>query len=110
VFGPRAGARRPVLVVTLAVAVGLALIGSLGPLESGALILLPTLALALLMLTRPYLGEGLLARLRSRRVPRPRSTVSFPPRSWRARAVRGGRLIAVALAGRAPPPALASCR
>jgi hypothetical protein len=109
VFSLRAGAWRPALVVTLIAAVALPLIGA--PLQGGALVLLPALALVIVMLTRPYLGEGAIARLRLRRGHRPRSTaLSFPARRSPARAVRGGRLLAVALAGRAPPLALASCR
>ena len=110
-FGPQIGTRRLSLVVALIAAVALALIGSVGPLQSGALILLPALALAIVMLTRPYLGERAIARLRLRRENRPRPAIlSFPARRSPARSVRGGRLIALALAGRAPPLALASCR
>ena len=110
-FGLRAGAWRPVLAVALIAAVALALGGAVAPLQGGALVLLPALMLALVMLTRPYLGARALARLRSRRERRTHAiALSFAPPSWRTRAVHGGRLIAVALAGRAPPLALASCR
>lgn len=110
-FGPRAGAWRPVLVVALIVAVGLASSGALAPLQGGALVLMPALALVIVMLTRPYLGEGAIARLRLRRDRRLRWTaLRFPARRPLACAPRGGRLIAAALAGRAPPFALASCR
>jgi hypothetical protein len=77
--------------------------GMAGALWQGAIYLLPALLLALVLLTRRYPGERLLGRLRLHLRPR---------RSERARAVRytaerppphGGRLIAVSLAGRAPP-------
>ncbi len=89
----------------------LALSGAIDPLQSGALTMLPALALALMMLTRPYVGERTIARLRTRRAQHADEIRSVPsPRSPSARAARGGRLIAVALAGRAPPLPLAHCR
>jgi hypothetical protein len=76
------------------------------------LILLPALALALVMLIRPYLGERTITRLRVARSRRrdPRAALSLPrPRSRWQPSIRGGRLIAAALAGRAPPAAPAVC-
>ncbi len=73
--------------------------------------MLPAVVLAAMMLTRPYLGERVIARLRARR-PRRASAVRAIVRSLRpeGRVARGGRLIAAALAGRAPPLALVVCR
>jgi hypothetical protein len=87
----------------------LALSGTIDLLQSGALTMVPALAVATLMLTRPYAGERVIARLRARLVRAARAVAS---RAEQLRPValvaRGGRLIAVALAGRAPPPALAA--
>ncbi len=98
-----------IVVVGVALALGLGKV--IDPLQGGALTMLPALALAAMMLVRPYLGERALARLRTRRVRRPEATrlAAAPPRPP-TRAVRGGRLIALALAGRAPPLARAGCR
>jgi hypothetical protein len=98
-------------VVALVVLVALALGGVIDPLQSGALTMLPALVLAAMMLTRPYLGERAIARLRSRRPPRRGAAARIGVRLRpRASVVRGGRLIAAALAGRAPPLALAGWR
>jgi hypothetical protein len=102
---------RLALIVALVALTGLALGGTIESLQSGAMMMLPALALAVAVLARPYLGAGAIARLRGsgtrpRRVAA-RMAVPLRPRS---RVARGGRLIAVALAGRAPPPALAGCR
>jgi hypothetical protein len=96
-------------VLALIALVALALAGAIDPLQSGALTMLPALALATMMLTRPYLGERAIVRLRSRRSPRPSAVARIGVRRLRRRAsvARGGRLIAAALAGRAPPLALA---
>ena len=93
------------------------LIGGLHPSLSGLhpslsvdlLTVLPALALAALMLVRPYPGERAIARLRSRRTQRPRlaAGASLPGPCFAELAVHGGRLIAHALAGRAPPATLA---
>lgn len=98
------------VVALLAVTV-LALVGVDGSLQPGVLMMAPALALVVLMLTRPYLGERVIARLRTRRV-RGRVVAACARRRLPSRrmAARGGRLIATALAGRAPPPALAGCR
>jgi hypothetical protein len=67
----------------------------------GALYVLPALLLAVALLARRYPGERLLVRLHVRRT-RPRvglrGVCTFAPAG-----PRGGRLIALALAGRAPP-------
>jgi len=100
---------RLVSILALAALAALALAGAVDPLQGGALTMLPALALALMMLTRPYLGERVIARLRLRSARRPRehgARARHPRRC--APVARGGRLIAVALAGRAPPLALAS--
>jgi hypothetical protein len=93
--------------IALVVLVALMLGGAIDALQSGALTMLPALALAAMMLTRPYLGERAIARLRRdpARVP---EVVAPAPSRRAATLARGGRLIAVALAGRAPPLALAS--
>jgi hypothetical protein len=81
-------------------------------LQTGVLTLLPALVLAVMMLTRPYLGEQAIARLRrAGRSRRPRGVATLGGYLCPEVAVaRGGRLIAAALAGRAPPLALAVCR
>ncbi|MGA2321172.1 MAG: hypothetical protein ABSG95_10605 [Solirubrobacteraceae bacterium] len=112
VFGPQARVvwRLTLVLVLIALAV-LALIGAIDSLQTGVLTMLPALALAVAMLTRPYLGERVIARLRARRPRRP-SAVGPTVGSLRPEVsvARGGRLIAVALAGRAPPLAFAGCR
>jgi hypothetical protein len=111
-FRPRARAvTRPAALFALMVLVGLALSGAIDPLQSGALTMLPALALAAMMLTRPYVGERAIARLRARRLrPAHPARRLIAPRRAPMRVVRGGRLIALALAGRAPPLAFAGCR
>jgi hypothetical protein len=87
-----------------------ALSGKLGGAQSGALIMLPALLFATVMLTRPYLGERVIARLRVRHVRRPHTGAYVRgPLRPATRAASGGRLIAMALAGRAPPLAPAGC-
>jgi len=107
---------RPVLRLVLALALlgvlALALGGALGSLQGVVLTLAPALGLAAMMLTRPYLGERVIARLRARRQSHPHALAARVaargcPRAPRA---RGGRLIALALAGRAPPLAPVGCR
>jgi hypothetical protein len=99
------------LVFALSALTAVALCGKLGGMQGGVLIVLPALLLAVVMLTHPYLGERAIGKLRVSRARR--SSTAVPavarPRSPE-RAVRGGRLIAVALAGRAPPLALVGCR
>ncbi len=110
-LGPRIRVRvlsRIVLLLALAALAALALSGVIDLLQSGALTMVPALALALMMLTRPYLGERVIARLRRRCPPRRRVAGGFVARIGPcALMARGGRLIAAALAGRAPPLALA---
>jgi hypothetical protein len=87
-----------------------ALSGKLGGTQGGALIMLPALLLAGVMLTRPYLGERVIARLRVRRIRRARAgAYLLGPLHSPTRTASGGRLIAVALASRAPPLALVDC-
>lgn len=105
------GLWRVALIVALVALTALALSGTLASLQSGTMTILPALALAVALLLRPYLGAGAIARLHARRA-RPRRVavrLAAPPRR-RGRVARGGRLIAVSLAGRAPPRALAGCR
>jgi len=102
---------RMALILAPAALAALALSGAIDPLQSGALTMAPAVALAVLLLTRPYLGERVIARLRDRR-PRRRGAVGARTARPRPSAclARGGRLIAVALAGRAPPLALGAPR
>ena len=111
VSGPRAPVWRLALALALITLVVLALSGTIESLQSGTMMMLPALAIAVVMLVRPYLGERAIARLRARHARRPRVTapVALPPRP-RIRVTRGGRLIAMAMAGRAPPLALVGCR
>jgi hypothetical protein len=87
----------------------LSLSGGSASLHTGVLMMLPALSLAVLMLTRPYLGERILTRLATRRSQRRAAGVRLPGLRAGTKMARGGRLIAVALAGRAPPRALAGC-
>jgi hypothetical protein len=118
VLGPRIGARAGVralwrfaAVLALLALAALALSGAIDPLQSGVLTMAPALALALAMLTRPYFGERVIARLRCSRTRHRDATArqTLPPRPS-AHVARGGLLIAAALAGRAPPLALVGCR
>ena len=72
---------------------------------AGLLLLSPALLLALPLLAGRYVGERGLVRLARRARPRLRRLrPARVPRPWpRAVAVRGGRLIAAALAERGPP-------
>jgi hypothetical protein len=91
-------------VATLAVVAVLAALGILGMLGPGALTMLPALLLAVALFAGRYPGERLIERwARSR--PRVRATIAraLAPQSPSPTLLRGGRLIAVALAGRAPP-------
>jgi hypothetical protein len=84
-----------------------------GSLLLGLLTMAPALALAAVLLTRRYPGERVIVRLRTRRLGR-RTAAARPSallvRSRRRELAHGGRLIAVSLAGRAPPGLLAGCR
>lgn len=81
-----------------------------GSLLLGALYLLPALLIAVALWLGWYPGERALKRLRGARAPRaPRAPRIGAPRRSHGRVLRGGRLIAVSLAGRAPPPAAVPC-
>jgi hypothetical protein len=77
----------------------------------GLMYLLPALVLAVVLLGDRYPGERAIQRLRVGRAARPRAHAASAPRPRRhlGDRRRGGRLIAVSLAGRAPPLA-AGCR
>ena len=91
----------------LALIASMVLLDATRSLPSDLLTVLPALALALLMVARPYLAAETIMRLRgapARRRAKQEPTRAVPRR--RRQIVRGGRLIAVALAGRAPPALL----
>jgi hypothetical protein len=69
------------------------------------LYLLPALLLLLVLLVRRYPGERLLGVLAARRARRARTRVPAATRRIELPVPHGGRLIAVSLAGRAPPRA-----
>jgi hypothetical protein len=99
--------RAAALVVALAAVIGLATLaplGVLGPLAPGALMLLPTLLLVVVLLAGRFPGERLIERW-GRGRPRPRKLIAqiLAPIRRSRQTLRGGRLIAAALAGRAPP-------
>jgi hypothetical protein len=96
---------RPLLAVAV-LGVLVALAQSVTGLDTGLLLLSPALVLLLPLLVGRYLGEERLQRLASRLAPRRRPrpvSAPLPRRRPRAVAVRGGRLLAAALAERAPP-------
>jgi hypothetical protein len=76
----------------------------------GALYLLPALLLAAVLLAGRRPGERLIAALHRRHAGKARSAVTYRPleHSIEHSFPRGGRLIAAALAGRAPPLACAA--
>jgi hypothetical protein len=78
----------------------------------GMLYLLPALVLVLALLVKRYPGERLLVALAARRVRHVRARARLLPavRGIELPVPHGGRLIAVSLAGRAPPPAWAGAR
>ena len=97
---------RPLLVVAV-LGVAVALGETITGLDTGLLLLSPALVLLLPLLAGRYLGADTLERLAARRSRPSRRTrpVSAPlprPRP-RATLVRGGRLLAAALAERGPP-------
>ncbi|HVC06732.1 MAG TPA: hypothetical protein VND98_03980 [Solirubrobacterales bacterium] len=100
---------RLVAVLLLIAIVALGLSGEIESLQGGVLIMLPTVVLVIVMLSRPYPGEEVIAQLRARIACPAARLRPAPPLPWapRTRLARGGRLIAMALAGRAPPPVLA---
>ncbi len=93
-----------------AATVALAVLQSLTGLNPDVLLAAPALLLFLPLLAGRYLGEHGLARLAARwRPPRARAVSSARPVSRAPRVLaRGGRLIAAALAERAPPALLLS--
>jgi len=110
VFRPRSRAAwRLVLLLGLCALVALTLRDGDASLQTGALMMAPVFAFAVLMLTRPYLGERILATLTARRPRRRAHARGVGPRRATATMARGGHLIASALAGRAPPSVLAGC-
>jgi hypothetical protein len=76
--------------------------GMAAALWQGALYVLPALLLAIALLARRYPGERLLVLLHARRT-RPRIGARPFVRTVALAGAHGGRLIALALAGRAPP-------
>jgi hypothetical protein len=72
------------------------------------LYLLPALLLLAVLLARRYPGERLLGALAGRRARRVRVRRASPLRRIELPVPHGGRLIAVSLAGRAPPPSRAA--
>jgi hypothetical protein len=99
--------RREIALATLgvgAVLAALGLAGAAGALGTGALTMLPALLLAAALFAGRYPGEQLLGRWAGRRpsVRRTISRIAAPARRCVA-PPRGGRLVAAALAGRAPP-------
>jgi hypothetical protein len=101
---------RPLLAVAV-LGVVIALAETVTGLDTGLLLLSPALVLLLPLLAGRYLGEETLERLVARRSAAVRRTravsAPLPRRRPRATSVRGGRLLASALAERGPPPAAA---
>jgi hypothetical protein len=102
----RRGLRPLLAIAVLGVAITLA--ETVSGLDTGLLLLSPALVLLLPLLAGRYVGEATLERLAARVAPprrrrRARSAPLVPRRRPRATPVRGGRLLASALAGRAPP-------
>jgi hypothetical protein len=96
---------RPLLAIAL-LGVVVALGETVTGLHSGLLLLSPALVLLLPLLAGRYVGEAHLRRLAGRRtaVRRPRPvSAPLPRRRPHAAVVRGGRLVASALAVRGPP-------
>jgi hypothetical protein len=98
---------RPLLVVAV-LGVLIALAETITGLDTGLLLLSPALVLLLPLLAGRYVGEDALERFAARRSqPRGRASraasAPLPRRRPRTVVVRGGRLIAAALAERGPP-------
>lgn len=112
----RARGRRFVVGVFLLACAGLLGLAAAGLLASAApalLTLAPAIACAALMLARPYLGERTIARLRRGCTCASRRGIGAlqrPPARPERAIVRGGRLLAAALAGRGPPLLAAGTR
>ncbi|HWH93726.1 MAG TPA: hypothetical protein VNT03_07690 [Baekduia sp.] len=98
--------RPPLAIAVLGVAIALA--ESVTGLDTGLLLLSPALVLLLPLLAGRYLGEQTLERLAARRAAPRRhwrpASAPLPRRRPRATLIRGGRLLASALAERGPPP------
>ncbi len=107
--GPRV--IRLTLLAALALCAAVVLGHGSGASLDGLMYLAPALVLAVVMLGRRYPGERIIERLREARATRPRArAVSAPrPRQSPRAHRRGGRLIAVSLAGRAPPLVAGCC-
>jgi hypothetical protein len=97
---------RPLLAVAV-LGVAIALAESVTGLDTGLLLLSPALVLLLPLLAGRYLGEETLERLAARRATpslrRRPASAALPRRRPRATLIRGGRLLASALAVRGPP-------
>jgi hypothetical protein len=97
---------RPLLAVAV-LGVAVALAESVTGLDTGLLLLSPALVLLLPLLAGRYLGADTLERLAARRSPPSRrahpASAPLPRPRPRATLLRGGRLIAAALAERGPP-------
>jgi hypothetical protein len=100
----RRGFGLAIVVIALCAIAILAPLGVLGALQQGALMMLPALLLAVVLLTGRYPGERLIARW-ARVRPRARRAAgrACTPAHPALQVPRGGRLIAGSLAGRAPP-------
>jgi hypothetical protein len=108
---PARAAWRLALILALIAVTAFALGAGIQWLQTGVLSMFPAIALAIVLLTRRYPGERVIGALRSRRTARPSpGTLMRTPSRPPTRIVRGGRLIAAALAGRAPPRPLAGWR
>jgi hypothetical protein len=101
-----------IVLLTSAGLLGLASAGGVaGGVWEGVLYLLPALLLAVVLLLRRYPGERLLRALVARRAHRARiGARRLVMRGIELPVPQGGRLIAVSLAGRAPPLARAGAR
>ena len=97
---------RPLLAVAV-VGLLVALTQTVAGLDTALLLLSPALAMLLPLLAGRYFGERRLARLVARFAPRRRraTSASPPPVRPRTLVLRGGSLLAGALADRAPPAA-----
>jgi hypothetical protein len=108
-----AGPRVPRLTLLAALVLLAAVVLSHGSEASldGLMYLAPALVLAVVLLGRRYPGERVIGRLREARRTRPRARAASAlcPRQRLRAHRRGGRLIAVSLAGRAPPLVAGCC-
>jgi hypothetical protein len=95
---------RPLLLIAV-LAIAVALANTVTGLDTGILLLSPAMVLLVPLLLGRYLGEDRLQRLAARFAPRRARPVSAPLPRLRPRSltVRGGRLLAAALAERGPP-------